>query len=70
MNLIAGIAHREGLKIQASLDEKTYEAGVKVTDEESASLSTEGDSFHEEWNDRIKPEEKLPKCSSCFCKPP
>ncbi len=58
VNLIAGTTTREGLKIRASLDENTYEAGIKVTDEELASLSIERDSFHGEWNYRINPQEK------------
>ena len=58
VNLIAGTTTREGLKIQAGLDENTYEAGIKVTDEELASLSIERDSFHGEWNYRINPQGK------------
>ena len=58
VSLIAGTTTREGLKIQAGLDENTYEAGIKVTDEELASLSIERDSFHGEWNYRIKPQGK------------
>ena len=58
VNLIAGTTTREGLKIRASLDGNTYEAGIKVTDEELASLLIERDSFHGEWNYRINPQEK------------
>ena len=46
VNLIAGTTTRQGLKIKAGLDENTYEAGIKVTDEELASLSIEPDNFH------------------------
>ncbi len=58
VNLIAGTTTREGLKIQAGLDENAYEAGIKGTDEGLASLSIERDSFHGEWNYRINPQGK------------
>ena len=60
VNLIAGTTTRQGLKIKAGLDENTYEAGIKVTDKELASLSIEPDNFHGEWNYRIKPQDKSP----------
>ena len=55
MNLIGGVTTAAGLRIRAELDEKTYVAGVKVTDEELADVSIERDEFHGEWNYRIKP---------------
>ena len=48
------------------VEEKTYEAGIKVTDEEWAPLSIERDSFHGEWNDRIKPQEKTSSMFKLF----
>ncbi len=45
VSLIAGITTWEGLQIQARVDENTYEAGIKVADEELASLSIARDSL-------------------------
>ena len=56
VNLIAGTTTKEGLKIKAKLDENLYEPGIKVTDEELASLSIEREAFHGEWNYRINPQ--------------
>jgi len=55
VNLIGSVTTEAGLRIRAELDEKTYDAGVKVTDEELANVSIERDEFHGEWNYRIKP---------------
>ena len=55
VNLIGGTTTREGLHIKAALDEKTYAAGIKVSDEELARLLIERDEFHGEWNYRVKP---------------
>ncbi len=48
VNRMAGTT-RGSLNIEVSLDENTYEAGIRVTDEELASLSIERDAFHGEW---------------------
>jgi hypothetical protein len=55
VNLIGNTTTREGLRIQAGLDENAYEKGVKITDEELASLTIERDPFHGEWNYRLLP---------------
>ena len=55
VNLIGNTTTTEGLRIQAQLDENTYEAGIKVTDQELADLAIERDSFHGEWNYRVVP---------------
>ena len=56
VNLIGATTTHQGLKIKAGLDENRYEAGIKVTDQEMASLSIIPDSFHGEWNYRINPQ--------------
>jgi hypothetical protein len=56
VNLIGATTTHQGLKIKAVLDENRYEAGIKVTDQEMASLSIIPDSFHGEWNYRINPQ--------------
>ena len=55
VNLIGHTTAKNGLHIKAALDEKTYAAGIKVTDEELASLALERDEFHGEWNYRLHP---------------
>ena len=55
VNLIGSVTTKEGLRIRAELDENSYAAGVKVTDQELAGVSIERDKFHGEWNYRIKP---------------
>ena len=58
VNLIGNTRTREGLQIKAALDENTYTKGIKVSDEELASLALERDEFHGEWNYRFRPREK------------
>jgi hypothetical protein len=55
VNLIGHTTAKNGLHIKAALDGKTYAAGIKVTDEELASLALERDEFHGEWNYRLRP---------------
>ena len=55
VNLIGNTTTAEGLRIQAQLDDNTYEAGIKVSDQELAELAIERDEFHGEWNYRLKP---------------
>ena len=43
------------LHIKAVLDENTYAPGIKVSDEELATLVIEPDEFHGEWNYRLRP---------------
>jgi hypothetical protein len=55
VNLIANTTTTEGLRIQAQLDDSTYEPGIKVSDQELAELAIERDEFHGEWNYRLDP---------------
>ena len=55
VNLIGSTTTREGLRIKAALDENAYAPGIKVTDEELATLAIERDEFHGEWNYRLRP---------------
>ena len=55
VNLIANTTTVEGLHINAILDENTYAPGIKVSDEELATLVIERDEFHGEWNYRLRP---------------
>lgn len=55
VNLIGATTTREGLHIKATLDENSYQKGLKVSDEDLATLVIERDDFHGEWNYRLKP---------------
>jgi transposase len=57
VNLIGSTTTDTGLHIRSQLDENTYEAGIKVSDEELAELAIERDEFHGEWNYRLRPRE-------------
>ena len=52
---ISATTTKTGLKVECSLDTRTYAKGIKVTDAEMASLAISGDEFHPEWNYTIKP---------------
>jgi len=55
VNLIASTTTRKGLKVRAELDSNLYPKGIKVTDEEFASIRISRDEFHGEWNYLIMP---------------
>jgi hypothetical protein len=55
VELIAATTTKKGLTVRCELDANTYQKGVKVSDAEMAALNIEGDAFHPEWNDTIKP---------------
>ena len=55
VNLIASTTTKTGLTVRAALDEKSYETGITVTDEQLAKLKIIRNEFHGEWNYAIKP---------------
>ncbi|HEY5311071.1 MAG TPA: ISAzo13 family transposase [Pirellulales bacterium] len=55
VHLIANTVTRQGLKIRAELDKRSYAAGIKVTDEELAQVNLKPHSFHGNWNYTIQP---------------
>jgi Rhodopirellula transposase DDE domain len=55
VNLIGNTKTKEGLRIQAELDERAYPTGIKVTDEELAAVQMKKAKFHGEWNYTIIP---------------
>jgi hypothetical protein len=55
VNLIASTHTAKGLKVHCRLDTNTYPKGLKVTDEEMASLNITDGSFRGEWNYTICP---------------
>jgi hypothetical protein len=46
---------KTGLTVYCELDTNTYLKGIKVSDEERATLSLKGDDFHPDWNYTISP---------------
>jgi len=55
VELIASTTTKTGLKVRCELDTRTYPKGIKVSEEEMASLNIKGDAFHPEWNYSISP---------------
>ena len=55
VNLIANTVTTKGLTVQSKIDATLYEKGIKVTDEELATIRLTPDKFHGEWNYAIKP---------------
>jgi hypothetical protein len=56
VNLIAGTTTRTGLKIQAELDTRAYQKGIRVTDKEFGKIKIQRADFHGEWNYTIIPQ--------------
>ena len=55
VNLIGNTTTKNVLRIKADLDENSYEKGIKISDEELATLTIERDAFHGEWNYLLLP---------------
>ena len=55
VELIAATTTKAGLKVRCELDTRTYPKGIKVSEQEMASLNINGDAFHPEWNYTISP---------------
>jgi Rhodopirellula transposase DDE domain len=55
VNLIGSTRTKTGLKINAELDTNTYKTGLKVTDEEFATIKITKSKFHGDWNYTISP---------------
>jgi DDE family transposase len=55
VNLIGSTRTKTGLRINAELDTNTYKTGLKVTDEEFATIKITKSKFHGDWNYTISP---------------
>ncbi len=55
IELIAGTTTTTGLKIYAQLDDREYEKGVTVSDEQLATVNLSRETFHGEWNYSVTP---------------
>lgn len=56
LQLISHTVTKEGLVVTAFKDGHTYPTGIKVSDEELATLNLLKDPFHGEWNYTIMPQ--------------
>jgi hypothetical protein len=54
--LIGSTTTTQGLKIKAALDERPYQAGIKVSRAELDRVNLQLDTFHGEWNYTIRPQ--------------
>ena len=50
----------EGLSIRAELDENEYPTGVKMSNEELATVRIRRSKFHGDWNYVVSPNKKTP----------
>lgn len=55
VNLIANTTTTTGLRIGASLDERSYPTGIKVSDEQLQQVRIVRDDWHGDWNYAIEP---------------
>ena len=55
VNLIGNTKTKTGLEIKAKLDERTYQKGIKVTQDQIEKINLYKENFHGEWNYTIKP---------------
>jgi transposase len=56
VQLIAATTTRTGLSVHAELDDGDYPKGVKISDQQMASLPLERHDFHGNWNYTLRPE--------------
>ncbi len=55
VNLIAATKTNTGLKVYAQLDNRSYDRGVEITDEQLANVNITRHPFHGDWNYTITP---------------
>jgi len=56
VQLIGATSTKQGLKVTAKREDKVYEKGIKISDEEMFKLKITRHEFHGEWNYTIRPE--------------
>jgi hypothetical protein len=55
VSLIAATTTSTGLKVHAELNTESYQAGIRVSDEELEAINILRDKFHGDWNYEIRP---------------
>lgn len=56
VQLIGATKTKEGLRVMARKEERKYEKGIKISDNQMKNLNMEKHEFHGEWNYTIKPQ--------------
>jgi len=56
VQLIGATSTKQGLKVTAKREDKVYEKGIKISNEEMYKLKITRHEFHGEWNYTIRPE--------------
>jgi len=60
VSLIASTTTSTGLKVHAELNTESYQAGIKISDQELAQVKIRRDKFHGDWNYEIQPRNHTP----------
>jgi len=55
VSLIAATTTSTGLKVHAEINTESYQAGIKVSDQELEQINIRRDKFHGDWNYEIRP---------------
>jgi transposase len=55
IQLIGAVVTKKGLKVTAMKEERKYEKGIKITDDELERVNLDKHPFHGEWNYTIRP---------------
>ena len=55
VQLIGATTTENGLTVTCDLDRNLYQKGIRVTDDEMATINIQRDDFHGEWNYKISP---------------
>ena len=55
INLISNTTTTTGLKVYAQLDDREYQKGIKVTDQQFATINITRNAFHGDWNYTVTP---------------
>jgi len=58
VKLIASTKTNAGLKVYCELDDREYEKGIKVSDEQMSKLNIKRHEFHGDWNYTLRPQRK------------
>jgi transposase len=70
VNTIAATTTRTGLTVRAELDPGSYDTGVKISDEQLASLPLDRHGWHGDWNYTLRPEHpRLPAAAPAAAPP-
>ena len=55
INLISATTTTTGLKVYAQLDDREYKKGIKISDQQLATINITRNTFHGDWNYTVAP---------------